>query len=89
MLAVFGAIGTSVGTAVFTAIVAAHPFQLVATEPGVSHPIVQNVPQVYTNSGYSLVYVAVGVVPAALTVLLAIALRTGRMPARGGAAEAL
>ncbi len=89
MLAVFGAIGTSVGTAIFTAIAAAHPFQLVATEPGVSHPIVQNIPQVYTNTGYSLVYVAVGVVPAALTVLLALALRTGRTPARGGAAVTL
>jgi MFS family permease len=88
MLAVFGAIGTSVGTAIFTSIVAAHPFQLVATEPG-GHVIVQNIPQVYTNTGYSLVYVAVGVVPAMLTVLLALALRTGRAPARGGAAVAL
>jgi hypothetical protein len=88
MLAVFGSIGTAVGVAIFTAIVSAHPFQLVVTPPGV-HPTVQNVPQVYTNTGYTLVYVACGVVPAALALLLALALRTGRTPARGGAPEAL
>jgi len=84
MLAVFGSIGTSVGTAIFTAIVAAHPFQLVANDGGKT--IVQNIPDVYTNTGYSLVYVAAGVIPAALTLLLALALRTGRTPAMGGAA---
>jgi MFS family permease len=86
MLAVFGSVGTSVGTVIFTAIVAAHPFQVVANDAG--HTVVQNIPSVYTNSGYSLVYVAIGVIPAALTLLIALALRTGRTPARGGAAEA-
>ncbi|MBY8858023.1 MFS transporter [Nocardia sp. CA2R105] len=86
MLAVFGSIGTSVGTAVFTAIVAAHPFQLVANQGGKT--IVSNIPNVYTDTAYSLSYIVVGVVPAALAVLLAIALRTGRTPARGGASEA-
>ena len=87
MLAVFGSIGTSVGTAIFTAIVAAHPFQTVANDPLTHKVIVTNVPDVYTNTGYSLVYVAVGVVPAALTLLIALALRSGRGPARGGASE--
>ena len=87
MLAVFGSIGTSVGTAIFTAIVAAHPFQTVANNPLTHKTIVTSVPDVYANSGYSLVYVVLGVVPAALTLLIALALRTGRTPARGGASE--
>ncbi|HUN37638.1 MAG TPA: MFS transporter [Trebonia sp.] len=86
MLAVWGSIGTSVGTAIFTAIVAAHPFQTVAIGPG-GKAIVSNVPGVYTNAGYTLEYVVIGVVPAALTLLIALALRTGRTPARGGASE--
>jgi MFS family permease len=87
MLAVWGSIGTSVGTAIFTAIVAAHPLQTVAIGTG-GKPIVSNVPGVYTNAGYSLVYVVLGVVPAALTLLIALALRSGRTPSRGGASEA-
>jgi MFS family permease len=87
MLAVWGSIGTSVGTAIFTAIVAAHPLQTVAIGAG-GKTIVSNVPGVYTNAGYSLVYVVLGVVPAALTLLIALALRTGRTPSRGGESEA-
>jgi hypothetical protein len=88
MLAVFGSIGTAVGTAIFTAIASAHPFQLVGSNPVTHTTTVTNIPQVYTNTGYSLVYVACGIVPAALTLILALALRHGRTPARGGAAEA-
>jgi MFS family permease len=83
MLAIFGAVGTSVGTAIFTAVVTAHPFQIVANQLG--HTVVTNVPDVYTNAGYSWSYFAVGVVPAVITILIAVALRTGRTPARGGA----
>lgn len=85
MLAVWGSIGTSVATAIFTAVVAAHPFQIVANDLG--HIVVSNVPQVYTNTGYSWAYVAVGVIPAVLALALALALRAGRTPARGGAPE--
>jgi len=84
MLAVWGSIGTAVGAAIFTAVVSAHPFQTVAFDPRVNKTVISNIPQVYTNTGYSLVYVACGVVPAALTLALALALRTGRTPARGG-----
>jgi MFS family permease len=87
MLAVWGSIGTAVGTAIFTAVVSAHPFQTVAFDPRVNKTFVHDIPQVYTNAGYSWVYVACGVVPAALTLALVLALRTGRTPARGGAAE--
>lgn len=86
MMAVFGSIGTSVGTTIFTAIASAHPFQLIANQGGKT--TVNNIPSVYTDTAYSLSYIAVGVVPAALTLLLALALRSGRSPARGGASEA-
>jgi MFS family permease len=46
MFGVFGSIGTSVGSAIFTAIVAAHPFQIVANEAG--HAVVSNVPSTPT-----------------------------------------
>jgi MFS family permease len=88
MLAVFGSIGTAVGIAIFTAIAAAHPFQLVGNNPLTHKVTTTNIPQVYTDSGYSLVYVACGVVPAVIVLLLALALRTGRTPARGGESEA-
>jgi MFS family permease len=83
MLAVWGAVGTAVAGAVFTAVVAAHPFTFAANDLG--HVIVTTVPQVYTNSGYSWAYVATGVVPGVLALLLAAALKTGRSAARGGA----
>lgn len=85
MLAVFGGIGTSVAAAAFTAVLAAHPFQMVVTPPG-GKPIVTDIPQVYSNSGYSMIYLVIGVVPAALALLFALALRSGRAPAAGGAA---
>jgi nitrate/nitrite transporter NarK len=84
MLAVFGSIGTSVGTAIFTAIASAHPFQITASVP---KPSVTNVPDVYTNTAYSLTYLILGVIPGVIVVILAVVLRTGRTPARGGAAE--
>jgi MFS family permease len=88
MLGVFGSIGTAVGSAIFTAIVSAHPFQTVGFNPLTHKTTIVDIPQVYTNTGYSLAYVACGVVPAVIVLLLAIALRTGRTPARGGASEA-
>ncbi|MQY31368.1 MFS transporter [Nocardia aurantia] len=86
MLAVFGSIGTSVGTAIFTAIASAHPFRTIADNMGKKQ--VNDIPNVYTDTAYQWSYVAVGVIPAALTVALALALRTGRTPSRGGASEA-
>jgi MFS family permease len=82
MLAVWGAIGSSTGTVIFTAVVSAHPFQLAANQAG--HIVVNNIPQVYTNDGYMWAYVAVGMVPALIALGLALALKTGRTGARGG-----
>lgn len=86
MNAVFGSIGSAVGIAVFTAIVAAHPLKLVAIVGG--HTVATNtVPGVYTDSGYVLSYIVVGIVPAAIALILALFLRSGRTPSRGGAPE--
>jgi MFS family permease len=85
MFFVFGSIGTAITTALFTAIVAAHPYQMVITEP-TGATIAKDIPQVYDNSAFSLVYLLLGVVPTAIALVLALALRTGRTPARGGTA---
>jgi MFS family permease len=87
MYAVFGGIGTSLATAVFTAIVSAHPFTFTMTGAD-GAPVVTEVPQVYADSGFRAVYLLVGVVPAAVMLLFALALRIGRTPARGGEAPA-
>lgn len=88
MFAVFGSIGTAITTALFTAIAAAHPYQMVISRP-TGGAITTNIPQVYDNSAYSLVYLLLGVVPSVIALLLALALRTGRTPARGGQESAL
>ncbi|MEV7345089.1 MFS transporter [Streptomyces sp. NPDC093544] len=85
MFFVFGSIGTAISTALFTAIVAAHPYQMTITQP-TGGTITKDIPQVYDNSAYSLVYLLLGVVPALIALGLALALRTGRTPARGGSA---
>ena len=85
MNAVFGSIGSAVGIAVFTAIVAAHPLKLATTVAG--HTLTSTVPGVYTDSGYVLSYIVVGIVPAAIALILAFFLRSGRTPSRGGAPE--
>jgi MFS family permease len=86
MLAVFGAVGSALATALITPILASHPFQLVATPPG-GKPIVHDIPQVYTDAGYGEAYLLIGVIGAVITVALAVMLRTGREPALGGASS--
>jgi MFS family permease len=83
MLAVFGSVGSAAATAAFTAIIAAHPLKLAITAAA-GHTIVSSVPGVYTNTGYSLVYLIVGVIPAAVGLVLVLRLRTGRTPSLAG-----
>ncbi|MEU4659753.1 hypothetical protein AB0G32_38455 [Streptomyces sp. NPDC023723] len=83
MLAVFGAVGGSTATAVLTPTFAAHPFEMVSVDPG-GVRTVTDIPQVFTGAGYSQVYLVVGSVATALALLLALVLRSGRTPARGG-----
>jgi MFS family permease/AraC-like DNA-binding protein len=87
MIQVFGSIGTSVVTALLISVLAAHPFQIAATVPGSTKAIVSTVPQVYTNGGFSMAYLLLGVIPAVIALVGAVALRQGRKPARGGAPE--
>jgi MFS family permease len=86
MLAVAGSIGTALATASLTPILAAHPYELVATPPN-GKPQYSVIPQVYTNVGYTDVYLLVGGIAAIIAFVLAISLRSGRTPARGGAPE--
>jgi MFS family permease len=83
MMVAVGAVGTATAPAVFTAVLSAHPFQTVAAGP--AGRVVTDIPQVYTDAGYTQVYLIAGLVPALLGLLLALALRSGRAPARGGA----
>lgn len=84
MVQVFGGVGTSVTTALLASVMAAHPLRMTIAAPG-SPPVTANVPQVYTDGAFSMAYLLLGVVPCALAVVVALALRTGRAPARGGA----
>lgn len=86
MVQVFGGIGGSAAAALVTAVLAAHPFTMVITPPG-GHAITAAVPQVFTNSGFSQAYLLIGVVPCVIALALALMLRSGRSPARGGAPE--
>jgi MFS family permease len=83
MYASFGAIGSALGVALAVPILTAHPYQFIATPPG-AKPIVVNVAQVYTNTGYSLSYLLVGGIAALIMLILAVVLRAGRTPATGG-----
>lgn len=83
MLGVFGGFGTAFGTAALTAVLVGHPFQIVsATATGAK--VVTAVPQVYTSTGFGLVYLIVGAGGAGIALVLALALRAGRTPAAGG-----
>jgi hypothetical protein len=84
MVQVFGGVGTSVSAALLASVLAAHPFQIVTVVPG-GKSVTASVPQVYTDAGFSQAYLLLGVVPCAIAVVLALALRSGRTPARGGA----
>ncbi|MGH3250032.1 MAG: MFS transporter [Trebonia sp.] len=84
MVQVFGGIGTSVAAALIASILAAHPFQVAFSAPG-QPTLTQAIPQVYTDAGFSQAYLLLGVIPAAIAIIIGVVLRTGRTPARGGA----
>ena len=84
MVQVFGGIGAAAGTALITAVLAAHPFKVVFQAPG-RPAVTEAIPQVYLNSGFSQGYLLIGVIPVVIALAVAVALRSGRAPARGGA----
>ena len=78
-----GSIGSALAVALFTPILAAHPYELIATPPG-GKPVVSVITQVYTNNAYTEGYLLVGGSAALLVLILALSLRAGRGPAKGG-----
>ena len=86
MYAAFGSVGSALAVALFTPILAAHPFELIATPPG-GKPITEVIPQVYTNTAYAEGYLLVGGGAALIILILALALKAGRTPAKGGLIE--
>jgi MFS family permease len=87
-LAGIGSIGSAFLTAILTSVLVRFPFQIAALEPSGTgfKTVVTNVPQVYTSTGYGYAFL-VGVVGAAVALILAVILRAGRAPAQGGAVE--
>jgi MFS family permease len=84
MVQVFGGIGASAATALIITVLAAHPFQMVIRQPN-GQSITSTIPQVYADSGFSLGYLLLGVIPVGVALVISLALRAGRAPARGGA----
>jgi hypothetical protein len=86
MYAAFGSVGSALAVALFTPILAAHPYELVASPPG-SKPTVSVIPQVYTNNAYTEGYLLIGGSAALIILILALALQAGRTGAKGGVIE--
>jgi MFS family permease len=84
MIQVFGGIGAAVASALIVTVLAAHPLTMVITPP-TGHAVTSTIPQVYTDSGFSDAYLFLGVIPLIVALGVALALRAGRAPARGGA----
>jgi MFS family permease len=85
MLAVAGSIGSALATALLTPILAAHPFEIITPKLSGSGTMTTVIPQVYTNAGYTEVYLLVGGLAAVIALILALLLQSGRTPALGGA----
>ncbi|HEY6791694.1 MAG TPA: MFS transporter, partial [Trebonia sp.] len=85
MYAAFGSVGSALAVALFTPILAAHPYELVAQDG--TKTVVSVIPQVYTNNAYTDGYLLVGGSAALIILILALVLQAGRTPARGGVLE--
>lgn len=85
MLGVFAAFGSSVGTAVVTAVASTHPFRMTTPSPTGQGTVTSDVPSVYTDAGWSAALWAT-VAFGAVGIALAVVMRTGRTPATGGVA---
>ncbi|GAA4996885.1 MFS transporter [Yinghuangia aomiensis] len=85
MLAVAQSFGAAVGTAAVTAIVSGHTLAMTSPSPTGQGTVTTEIPQVYTDTGWTNALWAMAAAGAVGTVV-AIALRTGRTPATGGQA---
>jgi MFS family permease len=86
LMAAFGSVGSSFAIATMTAVLVRYPFEVVANAPG-GKTLVNTVPQVYTKTGYGYAYLFVALAGSVIAIILALALRAGRTPLRGGALE--
>ncbi|MEU0934214.1 MFS transporter [Embleya sp. NPDC005971] len=86
MLAVAQSFGAAVGTAIITAVLSAHTFRTVSPGPTGQGTVTTDIPQVYTDAGWTT---ALWVVAAAggLGTVIALLLKSGRTPATGGTAS--
>ncbi|NUU22350.1 MAG: MFS transporter [Streptomycetaceae bacterium] len=83
MLGLTQSFGSAVGTAILTAIVSAHPYQVIAPSATGGPPTTVDIPQVYTDQGWTMVFWAMAAA-GLVCVVLAWIMRAGRTPATGG-----
>jgi MFS family permease len=76
-------LGTSAGTAVLAAVLAAHPYQATALNKDGSSTTF-DIPQVYADSGWTIGYF-VAAAAGAVALIIAFLMKAGRTPATGGA----
>jgi MFS family permease len=90
LMAGIGSIGASFAIAGVTAILIGYQFAFSVDEPkgtgGAMIPVVTKIPQVYTSTGYTWVFV-MGIGGAVVSLLLALTLKAGRSPLRGGLSD--
>ncbi|MGW0664130.1 MFS transporter [Streptodolium elevatio] len=85
MLAVAQSFGAAVGTAAITAILSANTFQMTSPSPTGQGTVTSDIPQVYTDTGWTMSLWAVAAA-GALGAVIAVLMRSGRTPATGGKA---
>lgn len=83
MLGLTQSFGSAVGTAILTAIISAHPYQVVAPSATGGAPTTIDIPQVYTDEGWTLGFWAMAAA-GLVCVILAVVMKAGRTPATGG-----
>lgn len=87
MLGVAQGVGTSIGLAVMTAFLNAHPITAVVS---ISGNVVgsETIPSVFGDKGYTFAFIA-ATIAAAIALVVGVLMRGGRTPAVGGARESL
>ena len=86
LAAASGGIGQAIASATMTSILVRYQFQFLAPDPKTLKPVVHNIPQVYTYTGWTWVFV-LGLIAAVIALIIAVFLRAGRKPLEGGSME--
>lgn len=85
MLTLAESFGASFGIAILTAILAAHPYQA-SMDDGSGHVSTFDIPQVFTDSGWTAGFFAAAV-SGVIAVVIGLFMKSGRTPATGGRSE--